>query len=346
MKILMLNTLYPPSTVGGAERSVAILARALAERGDSVTVICLHAGEGELVDSDGPVTVHRLPLRNIYWPYGETAKPSVLNRLAWHAIDGAYSANVAAITNIARKLQPDVVHSNNLTGFGVGLLPALAQMGLPIVHTLRDFGLLCARTALFRNGQDCVQRCNECRLLTWRKKSEARHVDVLGANSGYMIERHRAEGMFADTPAHVIFNAMPDIAAPALGDMPTRAAGPLALGFAGRIEPEKGIAQLLEACAGLPADRWTLSIAGRGEPDYVAELQQRFKDLPVNWLGFVPMASLMEQIDALVIPSIWPEPMPRTLLEAMAWGKVVVASDAGGTPEVAKRYNGAHLPAP
>jgi glycosyltransferase involved in cell wall biosynthesis len=43
---------------------------------------------------------------------------------------------------------------------------------------------------------------------------------------------------------------------------------------------------------------------------------------------------LMSALDVLVLPSVSPEPFGRVLIEAMAAGKPVVATDAGATPEV------------
>ena len=50
MRILIINTLYPPLTVGGAERSVCLLAEALARSGDCVSVVTLHPGSEEIVE--------------------------------------------------------------------------------------------------------------------------------------------------------------------------------------------------------------------------------------------------------------------------------------------------------
>jgi glycosyltransferase involved in cell wall biosynthesis len=46
------------------------------------------------------------------------------------------------------------------------------------------------------------------------------------------------------------------------------------------------------------------------------------------------MPALLRKFDVLVVPSIWPEPFARVLLEGMISGLVVVATPTGGTPEI------------
>jgi glycosyltransferase involved in cell wall biosynthesis len=46
------------------------------------------------------------------------------------------------------------------------------------------------------------------------------------------------------------------------------------------------------------------------------------------------MPELLRKFDVLVLPSIWPEPFSRAVLEGMISGLVVVAARTGGTPEI------------
>jgi glycogen(starch) synthase len=56
----------------------------------------------------------------------------------------------------------------------------------------------------------------------------------------------------------------------------------------------------------------------------------------LGWIEHEEMAGLMRQYDVLLLPSIWPEPFARVVLEGMAAGLVVVATPAGGTGEIVK----------
>jgi glycosyltransferase involved in cell wall biosynthesis len=57
----------------------------------------------------------------------------------------------------------------------------------------------------------------------------------------------------------------------------------------------------------------------------------------VEFRGFVDRGSVTELLrgfDAVVVPSLWPEPWARVIQEAMAVGAAVVASRVGGTPSL------------
>lgn len=110
---------------------------------------------------------------------------------------------------------------------------------------------------------------------------------------------------------------------------------------AGRIEADKGQHTLIEACAGLKSKHPNLRLllAGRvAEPAYALRCRQRAAELGVLericFLGHVPdMHRLLPRADIFVSPSIANEALSRAILEAMAAGLPVVATDVGGARE-------------
>jgi glycosyltransferase involved in cell wall biosynthesis len=125
------------------------------------------------------------------------------------------------------------------------------------------------------------------------------------------------------------------------------------VGFVGRIDTWKGLDILLD---GLPVVRRQLShveliVAGdtvAGKEDYADELRRRADELGgVHWLGprhDVP--ELMADLDALAAPSTLPEPFGLVLVEALASGVPVVATNVGGAPEIVSRGRGFGLLVP
>lgn len=122
--------------------------------------------------------------------------------------------------------------------------------------------------------------------------------------------------------------------------------------YLGRLNPNKGIEVLIQAFA-LLADRKTdvsLLIAGNPilEPTedspeariaYRQSLEKMVHDLGigevVQFLGHVPNTpDLYRASDVTVVPSIWPDPCPRVVFEALASGTPVVGSRVGGIPEM------------
>lgn len=117
---------------------------------------------------------------------------------------------------------------------------------------------------------------------------------------------------------------------------------PFTFGYIGRFVPEKGLDILLEALAVLEGD-WRLRLTGSGPQE--AELKQLAGRLGlgerIDWCDWLPsgqIASAYHQIDSLVLPSLtrpnWKEQFGRVLVEAMASGVPIVASDSGAIPTV------------
>ena len=115
--------------------------------------------------------------------------------------------------------------------------------------------------------------------------------------------------------------------------------------YAGRLTSEKGIETVIGAMTNLiySQDKGDirLSLAGSGTVAYENHLRQLVNqaglDEYVTFLGWVPpeeMPKLLRTFDVLLLPSVWPEPFSRAVLEGMISGLVVIASRTGGTPEI------------
>ena len=107
--------------------------------------------------------------------------------------------------------------------------------------------------------------------------------------------------------------------------------------YAGQLIPEKGILTLVHAVAALADVPFTLEIAGAGPQRGELEAFVRARGLAerVRFLGHVDsIPALFGSADVVVVPSEWAEAFGLVVAEAMACGAAVLASDAGGIPEV------------
>ncbi len=332
MRVLIVNTLYPPAQVGGAERSVAQLAQGLRRAGVEASVLTLTPGREPVNARIDGVPVRRLPLRNLFWPY-DGVRRSAVRRAIWHGLEAANPLMDQAVDRAVARVRPDLIHLHLTTGFSLSVYHAAARRDLPLVQTLRDWSMLCARASLFQRGGQCERRCGSCVLLTAGKRVRSQAVGHVIGLSGAVLETHRAAGYFRRTPGSVIGNAA---GAAAMAQKPSLIEAPtMRFGFLGRVEPEKGIEVLLAATIGLGGD-WTLNIAGRGEADYMQELRRAYDDPRIVWLGQVEAEAFWPRVDVLVAPAVWAEPFGRSVAEAVQQGLGVIASRIGGLPEAAQ----------
>ena len=107
----------------------------------------------------------------------------------------------------------------------------------------------------------------------------------------------------------------------------------------GRLAPEKGHGILLDAARSLtsrhPKTRYLFVGDGPMRDELMQQVQARGLELWVRLLGFRDdIPSFLGIADLLVLPSIAVEGMPAVILEAMAAGIPVIASDIGGVREV------------
>ncbi|MFY9749843.1 MAG: glycosyltransferase family 4 protein [Methanoregula sp.] len=105
--------------------------------------------------------------------------------------------------------------------------------------------------------------------------------------------------------------------------------------FIGRLVYQKGPDLFIEALRKVCRDRWDAKVIVAGDGGMRQYLQERARDLPVNFVGYIPDSEyirLLNACDLVVIPSR-NEPFGLVLLEAWSAEKPVVACDVGGLSE-------------
>ena len=205
----------------------------------------------------------------------------------------------------------DVVHVHEPLVPGPSLTALLVKMA-PVVATFHSAG----ESAAYRTFS---------RQLKW----VASRIDIRVAVSKDAVELAQR---YIGGDYEVLFNGIE------LGDYSTPTTSPRenAIFFIGRHEERKGLSNLLEALAKLPPDV-RLWIASDGPQ--TAELKSRFaSDTRIDWLGRISDAekiSRMGRASVFCAPSLHGESFGVVLLEAMAAGTPVVASNLDGYRNVA-----------
>jgi glycosyltransferase involved in cell wall biosynthesis len=279
-------------------------------------------------------------------PQGTLAAAVTLTRSPWN------SRAAHSLEQLAARLRPHIAHVHN-TWFALSpsILPALRRAGVPVVMTLHNYRLLCANSRLFRDGrpcEDCVgthpwhgvrHRCYRDSALqslpaagtialhgllgTWR-----RDVSLFLALNDFSRTRFVSGGL----PPERIRVKPNFVADPGPRAVPN-AGSPTVL-YAGRIVSEKGLAVLLAAWRRAAVGSLELLIVGDGS---MRPALQRLDVPGVRFAGQLPgdeVRRCMLGARALVLPTLSYEGQPMAVLEALAAGVPVLASDIGGMPEL------------
>ncbi|MDQ6421392.1 glycosyltransferase family 4 protein [Paenibacillus sp. LHD-117] len=329
MKIVIVNSLYTPYIIGGAEISTQILAETLEPAADVhvITTGGQKRSAGILSERINGVMVHRLPYNNLYW-IGDGEGRGTLHKTARRLVDMYNPMQIGTVSSLLTQIRPDLVHTQNLSGFGAGIWSAFHQAGVPIVHTLRDYSLISPVSSPI--ASPLLARLYKLPSLAFSKRVTA----VVGISS-HILNRHTESGLFPNAEHLVIPNAVEgDIGA---GEKKEFARKPLRVGYFGRIEQEKGVREIVDAVLSLPQGRVErLYVCGEGK--LKEELTAACgDDERIVFTGKVKPAEareLMAKVDVTVVPSIWEEPFGRVIIESYQVGTPVYASAVGGIPDV------------
>lgn len=167
-----------------------------------------------------------------------------------------------------------------------------------------------------------------------RLRAALEGVDSFLAPTEFVRARAIEFGIPPDRIHHWPLGAVPGPARP-------RRAGPRRrLGFVGTVSPHKGVHVLVQAFGGLDDPGLTLDVHGSltVHPSYAEDLRRRSSSDPrIRFHGAFAEGEqprILAALDLLVLPSLWWENSPLSVLEALAAGLPVVASDTGGVPEL------------
>lgn len=127
--------------------------------------------------------------------------------------------------------------------------------------------------------------------------------------------------------------------------------------FSGRVAKEKGVRELIESMKRLDyhSDIKLLIIGSPfygntgNEDEFVKSLKELAKpiDNRIRFTGFIPYPEIPQYLkisDIAVIPSLWDDPCPNTVLEAQAMGLPIITTCRGGIPEEVTEKNAILLP--
>lgn len=275
--------------------------------------------------------------------------------------------------------EPDIVHYGHLNHLSLNLPKITKELNIPSVFTLHDFWLMCPRGQFVQrnskepwmlcDGQESSKCANQCYvgefsgdekeyqndLTYWthwisKRMENARsvidYIDHFISPSKFLMDKFITEFKL---PRHKITFIDYGFNLKRLSGRNRTKENRFVFGYIGTHTPQKGIHDLIKAFAQLKGDP-ILKIWGSSKED-----TQSLKAISmsialdalnrIEWMGDYDNSRIVEvvfnEVDAIVVPSIWGENSPLVIHEAQQVGVAVITANYGGMSEyVAHMKNG------
>jgi glycosyltransferase involved in cell wall biosynthesis/MoaA/NifB/PqqE/SkfB family radical SAM enzyme len=280
---------------------------------------------------------------------------------------------------IIESFKPDIVHYGHLNHLSINLPKITKELNIPSIFTLHDFWLMCPRGQFVQrnskepwalcDGQEDSKCANQCYVSGFSGNEKDYKDDLTYWTNwiGKRMEKTRLVIDFTDhfiSPSKFLMNKfITEFKLPKhkitfidYGFNLKRLSGrkrnkekKFVFGYIGTHTPQKGIHNLIEAFAQLKGDR-ILRIWGSTKDDTAALKSIATSNSPdvlkrIEWMGGYDNSKIVKvvfnQVDAIVVPSIWGENSPLVIHEAQQVGVAVITANYGGMSEyVANMKNG------
>ena len=336
MKILMVNKfLYPR---GGAETYMLKLGEELQRLGHTVEYFGMYDEKNTVGNSMRLYTAnmdfHSTGAARFLYPF-----KIIYSREAERKIG-----------KLLDRFQPDIVHMNNINfQLTPSIIYAVKRRNIPLVQTVHDYQMICPNHLLYSFGE--AKPCERCingskwNCFKYRCIHDSRIKSLLGVIEAKLYGVRKTYNLvdLYICPSNFLANKLRNGSDLYVGKtftihnfiekkmIPVKNQDqPPYLAFAGRLSKEKGVQVLAETAKRLPEDQFV--VAGNG-PD-----GDCLKDIPnVTLKGFVSgqaLVDLMGNAKLLLVPSVWYENCPLSILESHSMGVPVVTVNSGGMAEL------------
>ena len=329
MRLLTVGNLYPPHHFGGYEKVWQSAVAHLRSRGHDVEVLATGFRHPGVADGDEPGVDRAL---RWYWRDHRFRWIGPLARLRIER------ANHAALARHLDALRPDAVAFWSMGGMSHSLIEAVRRRGIPVVAFVHDEWLDYGRFTDQWLRIYFLRPVRPLAPLIELVSGIPTSVDYGRAGRWVFVSE------FVRRRAAEVGHVLGDTAVahsgidPAFLDLAPERPWEHRLLHVGRIHPDKGIHEAVEALTALPDA--TLTFAGSWDRREELALEARISELGlwprVRMLGHQPpeaVRRLYAEHDAVLFPVRWDEPWGLVPLEAMGAGLPVVATGRGGSGE-------------
>ncbi len=239
---------------------------------------------------------------------------------------------VSALRRLLRELKPDILHNVALKSVLLGSIAALGLDRIAVVNSLTGLGILFigeARVSVLKRKavryalQFLLKRPRTTTIM--QNPDDRAFVRALGVPAAQLV---LIPGSGVDTKCLTPLPEPPP---------------PITVAYVGRMLAHKGVPTLIEAFAQATASGVALRLllAGDCDPENPGslapeQLREFATAFGIQWLGHVAdIREVWAQAHFAVLASRGGEGLPKSLLEAAACGRAMVATDAPGCREIA-----------
>lgn len=259
--------------------------------------------------------------------------------------------------------KPDIIHVHNFFyTASPSIFYAAKRLKIPVVVTLQNYRLICSGSLLLRDLKPCSLCVGQKFPFSGIKHKCHRGSSMETANITCMTGVHKllntwqkqidqyiavtefAKGIYVNSSLKLAAerivvkpNSVEDV------NLDNIANRDLCFLYVGRLSEEKGITTLLKAFID---SEYLIEIIGDGPLRNLVEDAATYHS-NIRYHGYKDRAFIISRLKkcrALIMPSIWYECLPITILEAFSTGTPIIISDIGNLNEiVTNQYNGLHF---
>lgn len=340
MKILMVNKFH--YLKGGSEKYYFDLAKLLEENGHEVAFFSMK-NDKNIKTNNKEYFVEEIDLNSN-------------NKLK--ALEVIYSnKNKKKMEEALDDFKPDIVHLNNFQRqLSASIIKPIKKRKIPIVFTAHDIEAVCPNKTMLDSNNKICEKClggNYYHCIKKKCIKESKLKSILGAIETWY---YRLAGIYTRkidciiTPSEFYKNklvqdgikedkiqAIHNFIDTKEYDLDLQDEG---YGFYfGRISEEKGIFNLLKALKEIKDPKFYIAGDGPQREEIEKIIKKEKMEDRIKLLGFLSPDKVKENISKcrfVVLPSIWRDNCPYSIMETMAIGKPVIGSRIGGIPELVK----------
>ncbi len=328
MRVLSIGNMYPPHHLGGYELMWRAAVEHLRERGDEVRVLTT---DFRLDRPDPAIAEYDDVHRELRWYWKDHAFP----RIGLRQRLGLERHNRRTLRRHLGSFQPDVVAWWAMGGMSLSLIEAVRRAGIPAVGMVHDDWMVYGPQ--LDAWQRAGRRAGALRPLVGMLSGVPTRVELGSAATwAFVSETIRRHALESGLQLESTTVASSGVDRGLFRQRPERPWSGRLL-YVGRIDERKGIQTAIRALALLPEA--TLTVIGSGDEAHGAALRALVAELGVqDRVSFAErrrdqLPDAYAEADAVLFPVLWDEPWGLVPLEAMAVGRPVVATGAGGSGE-------------